>query len=169
MEYETWLDTTSIPLVSAMRRWGGIEVRESELTYESLILQVLKPKEAFEPSRVSVAPCVELQKVDPFRAHSAQRPLHGPTHILEFDGARLRHPRRNELRFGTSWVACPETTGDYLGGSREVRHSKGREARFEIGSQSIGRSFGIERITVALHVGDLPQTGRYPRDGEPWR
>ena len=58
---------------------GGIEVREPELADESLFLQVLKPKEAIEPRRVSVAPSIELKEVDPFSSYPTQRPLDGPS------------------------------------------------------------------------------------------
>ena len=137
---------------------GGIDVGEAEVTDQPLVAQFLQEEQRVEPARIGVGPGVELQQIEPFGAEPCERTGDGGADVLARDRPRLGHPLGQQLDAAATGASAIEA-GHVLGRAVVVGHVERRQPGLDIRPHRRRGGGEIDGPAVALHVGDLPQTG----------
>ena len=114
-------------------------------------------EEVVQVTGVGVVPGVVLQQVELVRLQTIERALHCCFDSFLRNAARFRYPLGENLDIIFFCMLAGEDAGDVFGRAVVVGHVEGGETCSCIGLHILGGLVEVERLVVALHVGNLPQ------------
>ena len=144
----------------------GVHVREADCANAAGVAFGFQIPQCIEPARIGEGPRVKLQYIDAVGAQSSTGAIDCRAHIGLRDRAGLGHPLGEALHRRVGAQLLAEDARYVFGRTVMIGHVERRKAVLDVLGHRVRGRVAIKNASIALHVGQLPETGQHTGDFE---